>query len=87
VAVAEAARINAVGASSVWSISRIRGLNRSDWLPALAPRRRGGGVEADIDHVIWTAFKSDFCRPEEPTLASCYQRVAPGRAAWPADAH
>jgi hypothetical protein len=48
-------------------------------LPALAPRRRGGGVEAEIDHVIWTAFKSDFCRPEEPTLASCYQRaVAPG---------
>lgn len=76
VAVAEAARINAVGASSVWEyFKRIRGLNRSDWLPALAPRRRGGGVEAEIDHVIWTAFKSDFCRPEEPTLASCYQRA------------
>jgi hypothetical protein len=36
----------------------------------------GGGAEADIDAEIWTIFKSDYLRVEEPTLAICYERTA-----------
>jgi transposase InsO family protein len=44
-------------------------------LPRLAPRRQGGGAEAEIDARVWAMFRSDYLRPEKPTLASCYARA------------
>lgn len=75
-AVAQAAIEKGVGPSTLWEWRRmVAALPQSDWLPALAPRRRGGGAEAVIDPEIWTIFKSDYLRPEKPTLSSCYRRV------------
>jgi len=76
-AVAEIARRHGAGKATLWTWLRlIEGAQRADWLPALAPRRQGGGVEAEIDPFLWNVFKSDFLRPSAPTLTSCYARTA-----------
>ena len=62
-------------------IKRIRYLPRHHWLAHLAPQRRGGGAEADIPDDLWQVFISDFLRPERPTLARCYGRIAKMHAA------
>lgn len=75
-AVATAAIAAGVSTATVWGwLSLIAGLSHSDWLPALAPRNAGGGAEAAIDDEIWTVFKSDWLRPEKPTLSSCWRRA------------
>lgn len=75
-ALAEAARCNDLGASTVWNwLKSVAGIAVFDRLPFLAPRRKGGGVEADIPDDIWRLFLSDYLRPECPTLKSCYDRV------------
>lgn len=56
-------------------LAAIRGVARQDRLPLLAPRYKGGGREADIDPFVWNLFKSDWLRPECPTLSSCYHRA------------
>lgn len=53
----------------------IEGVGRDHWLPALAPRREGGGADADIDERVWKQFLSDYLRPECPSLARCYART------------
>lgn len=76
-AVAEASRRHGRSRATVWNwLGLVSGIAPSDRLPALAPRHQGGGKEADIDPELWTIFKSDYLRPEEPTLASCYDRTA-----------
>lgn len=76
-AVAEVARMRGIGGSTVWEYRRrVNGVLPADRLPALAPRRRGGGVEADIDPQIMHMIKSDFLRPEEPPFTLCYEEAA-----------
>ena len=76
-AVADTAERRAIGKATLWTWLRlINGVPPRDWLPALAPRRQGGGCEAEIDSALWTIFKSDYLRPSEPTLTSCYERTA-----------
>lgn len=76
-ALSEASRRHQTGKSTLWSwLGLIDGVARSDWLPALAPRRQGGGREAEIDGYIWQIFVSDYLRPSAPTLASCFDRTA-----------
>lgn len=76
-AVAQIAGETGTGSSTLWSWLRLTtGLAGVDWLPALAPQRKGGGANADVDPEIWTVFKSDYLRLEKPTLASCYRRAA-----------
>lgn len=75
-AVAAASETHAVGCSTLWNWLRAcEGIPRADWLVALAPRRKGGGSEAEIHPELWQAFKSDYLRAEAPTLASVYRRV------------
>lgn len=76
-AVVGIARRERIGVSTVrvW-MSLVKGVARADWLPALAPRRKGGGKEAEIDAELWTLYKSDCLRPSSATYASCYERVA-----------
>lgn len=75
-AVAQIADESGTGRSTLWAwLARTNGLAPGEWLPALAPQRKGGGAEADIDSELWTVFKSDYLRPEKPTAASCYRRV------------
>lgn len=81
-AVAIAAANGGVSAATLWSwMAAIKGVDAADRLPHLAPRRRGGGQEADIDDGAWQFFKSDYLRPERPTLASCYRRLVNDYAA------
>ncbi len=76
-AVAEASARHAVGKSTLWGwMAALEGVATSDRLPALAPRRKGGGSNVDIDPLLWNLFKSDFLRPSAPTLTSCYERTA-----------
>lgn len=75
-AVAAASDQYGIGRSTLWNWLRsVEGIPRTDWLVALAPRRKGGGVEAEIHPELWQAFRSDYLRPEAPTLTSVYRRV------------
>lgn len=53
----------------------VKGVASGDRLPALAPRRKGGGKEADVDAGAWEQLKGDYLRPERPTFSSCYWRT------------
>lgn len=53
----------------------VKGVAQGDRLPALAPRRKGGGKEADVDTGAWEQLKGDYLRPERPTFSSCYWRT------------
>lgn len=76
-AVAAIASIHTVGKATLWNwLDMIKGTPRHDWLPALAPRRQGGGREAEIDAELWQLFKSDYLRQSAPTLSICYAKVA-----------
>lgn len=62
--------------STLWAwLKLVDGVAQEDRLPVLAPRRKGGGREAEVDAEAWRVFLSDYLRPERPTLASCYHRV------------
>lgn len=75
-AVAEVAAERGVSQGTLWQWRKlISGIAPIGRLPALAPRRKGGGAEAEMDGEIWNLFKSDYLRPEKPTLSSCYRRV------------
>lgn len=76
-AVTDVAANHGVSQATVWNwLKLVEGIAPGDRLPALAPRRKGGGVEAEIDAKIWEAFRSDYLRPSKPTLALCYERAA-----------
>ncbi|QNG47397.1 transposase domain-containing protein [Sphingobium yanoikuyae] len=49
----------------------VKGIRRADYLPALAPRRKGGGKECEVDDGAWQYLKSEYLRPERPTFSSC----------------
>lgn len=75
-AVACAAARHQVAASTLWAwLAQVNGVEARDRLPHLAPRRVGGGAEADIDEGAWRFLISDYLRPERPTWASCYRRM------------
>ncbi|MFZ5749071.1 MAG: transposase domain-containing protein [Pseudomonadota bacterium] len=76
-AVAEASARHGVAKATLWNWLRlVDGVAAQNRLPALAPRRKGGGCEAAIDPFLWTYFKSDCLRPSGQSLASCYERTA-----------
>ena len=76
-AVADVSARHSKGASTVWSwLNQIRGVTGENRLPALAPRRRGGGKAQEIDAEIWTLFLSDYLRPSAPPLTNAYERTA-----------
>lgn len=66
-----------VGASTLhaWR-AMVKGVPGADWLPHLAPRRKGGGRQVDIDPELWQVLISDYLRPERPTFSSCYWRAS-----------
>lgn len=75
-AVATIAAQTGKSTATIWGwLALIAGCAGHDRLPNLAPRRKGGGAEAEIDEDLWTIFKSDWLRPEKPTFSSCYYRL------------
>lgn len=76
-AIAEAAARSGKSTAVIWNwLTLIKGVPPHDQLPALADRRQGGGRKAEIDPELWIIFKSDYLRASEPTLTSCYERIA-----------
>jgi hypothetical protein len=66
-----------VGRSTLWEwLSLVDGISTSDRLPHLAPRRKGGGREAEVPDDIWQIILSDYLRPERPPFSNCYWRGA-----------
>jgi putative transposase len=53
----------------------VDGIHRSGWLAALAPSYKGAGKRAACEDQAWQLLKSDFLRPEQPTLSSCIERM------------
>ncbi|MFY9350328.1 MAG: transposase domain-containing protein [Sphingobium sp.] len=56
-------------------LAAVKGVARADRLPALAPRRKGGGKEAEVDQGAWDQLLGEYLRPEAPTFSSCYWRT------------
>lgn len=75
-AVARAAAESGIAASSIWSwLGLLKGVEPADRLPALAPRRRGGGVKVDMDAELWSDFKSRCLSPSFRTFAKAWHRT------------
>lgn len=74
-AVSHAAAQYDVSTATIWNwLKLIEGVALEDRMPNLAPRRKGGGKELEVDHRHWTALLSDYLRLEQPTWESCYRR-------------
>lgn len=76
-AVAAIAADEGVSAQTIWNWRKlVKGAPQSDRLPLLAPRRSGGGVEAEIDPELWQELLSDYLRLSAASWTSCYERIA-----------
>lgn len=76
IAVREVAAKHSVSQATLWNwLKAVIGIDRRDWLPALAPRRKGGGKVADIPDELWQLFKSDWLRLYAPPIAASYNSV------------
>lgn len=74
-AIARVGEDHRVGKATLWIwLDMVKGVARHDRLPALAPRRQGGGREAEIDSELWEVFKGDYLRDSAPTLAICHAK-------------
>ena len=62
----------------------VKGLHRSDWLPALLPDHAGRAVAVPCDRRAWDMLVSDYLRPAAPSFASCHARMldAAGAHGW-----
>jgi len=52
-----------------------KGIRRSDWLAALAPRHVGRQKDAELTNEAWDCFRADYLRPERPGVAACLERL------------
>lgn len=75
-AVATASTHYSVSSATIWNwLQLVAGIDPSDWLAHVAPRRVGGGKEIEVNQERWTALISDYLRAEKPTWESCYWRA------------
>lgn len=56
-------------------LDMVAGVDRSDWLAALTPRHVGGQTTAECHPEALAMLKSDWLRDDEPSFASCYDRM------------
>jgi transposase InsO family protein len=76
-AIAAVAESEGLSAGTLWNWLRlVKGVPAAERLPLLAPRRSGGGVEAEVDPAIWQELLSDYLRLSAPGWPSCYDRAA-----------
>lgn len=75
-AVHEVGRQNKTGASTIYAwFDLVAGLDRADWLPALAPRHAGRQRQVDCDPMAWEFIKADYLRLARPSFQTCYERL------------
>ncbi|SDH94865.1 transposase domain-containing protein, partial [Roseospirillum parvum] len=66
-------RQHGVSASSIYNWFKLTdGVERADWLPALAPRHVGRTTTTECSPEAWEFIKSAYLRLERPTWESCY---------------
>jgi putative transposase len=53
----------------------VAGVDRADWLPALAPRYAGRQATAECPIEAWDVFKADYLRNSGPAASACYERL------------
>lgn len=71
-----AARTSGVSPATLYNWRRVvDGIARADWLAVLAPGYKGGAGRAACEDKAYAMVKSDFLRPEKPSLSSCIRRV------------
>lgn len=76
-AVTQAARSAGVkSCTTLWDwLGLVKGIPAADRLPHLAPRRKGGGKQADIHPTLWNELLSDYLRLSKPPFSDCYRRI------------
>ena len=76
VAAAESADGHPISAATIarWE-SDVKGYPSAHWPALLIPRYTGRVSVADIEPEAWEIFKADYLRPEQPTMAACYNRL------------
>lgn len=75
-AVTHAARSSGMSEGTLWNWrALVAGVPATDRLPHLAPRRKGGGVAAEIDAGVWRELLSDYLRLSKPPFMDCYRRA------------
>jgi len=56
--------------------AQLNGVNRPDWLAALAPKYSNRQKSTtDVHPEAWEVLKSDYLRVEKPSFSSCYRRA------------
>ena len=50
----------------------VRGIERQDWLPYLAPRHAGRSGQVECSEEAWQALLANYLRPAQRTFAACY---------------
>jgi putative transposase len=75
-AIAAAAKLHGASPRAIrnWR-GRIKGVERQDWLAALADQYQPTSQFAECDARAWAALKSDYLRPEAPAFSACYRRM------------
>lgn len=76
IAVNIVAREFKVGASTLYGwFDLVAGLDKADWLPALAPRHAGRTTTEECDPLAWEFLKADWLRLSGPSLETCMDRL------------
>ncbi|WP_176473623.1 transposase domain-containing protein [Sphingopyxis sp. GW247-27LB] len=76
-AIAAVAEAENISTGTLWNWLRlVSGVAVSERLPLLAPRRAGGGIEAEVDPTLWQELLSDYLRLSGPSWSTCYERIA-----------
>ena len=77
---AAAAAVAGVSAAAVGRAASIVGdAPPEQWEALLSDKRRGNSgrrAAMPVSRPFWQAFRADYLRPEQPTAAACYDRVA-----------
>tara|TARA_R110001592_G_scaffold363400_1_gene688173 strand:- start:36196 stop:38340 length:2145 start_codon:yes stop_codon:yes gene_type:complete len=63
-------------------VELVKGVERSNWLAHLMPQHEGKPKRsAECTPEAWDFFKADYLRNEQPSIASCYERLKRAAAA------
>ncbi|MBB6457433.1 transposase domain-containing protein [Acetobacter lovaniensis] len=75
-AVMQIAKMEGVGTTTIMNWYRdVRGLNKCDWLAALAPHYAKRAEQVECPTEAWDILKADYLRLEEPTFTACMRRL------------